>query len=99
MVTSDSKDTRLYGRNGGQVVSVLAFNSGDRSLNPAEVYSLVQYFLFLLNINTIFTTTKCETDSSSTRHWDSNSRPLGHVSHNHNTMLRGHKNSFHIVTD
>ena len=53
MGTSDSKDTRLYGRNGGQVVSVLAFNSGDRSLNPAEVYSLVQYFLFLLNINKI----------------------------------------------
>ena len=36
----------MKGRGGGQVVSVLAFNSDDPSSNPTEVYSLSVKFVF-----------------------------------------------------
>ena len=39
------------GRGGGQVVSVLAFDSDDPSLSPAEAYSLSVKFVFEKNEN------------------------------------------------
>ena len=39
------------GRGGGQVVSVLAFNSNDPSSNPAEAYSFFCNIVFEKNEN------------------------------------------------